>query len=200
MATTPRKTAPVKPTEETLSVDDLFEAPVEDTADETPEQKKIRELEAALVAEEELARTNPTRAGKPLPENELTDEQRRIRDLEDRLAQRKASRDPESEFVSAEDGIHFHIVKDGFTAFGQAWFRGQELLVDPAGRVAASTKNRLGHSWLDTIDDPGAQTELFGDVYLRRGPFRGRKGEVFDDEISRLDKRRGLAVPITTED
>lgn len=190
------KKTPVKKPAETLSVDELFEAPIE----ETPEQKRIAELEALLAAAEERERTNPHRNGRPVPEAQLTPEQKRIRDLEDRLAHKNANFDPEPELVSTEDGIHFHVIKDGFNAFGQIWYRGQELLVNPNGEIAEGTRDRLGNSWLDLIDDPSGQMDQFGDHYLRRGPFKGRKGEVFNDEIAQLDKRRGLAIPVSRED
>src|SRR5436190_22180631 len=58
---------------------------------------------------------------RPVPEAELTPDQRRIRDLEDRLAKELGRKDPDLQLAApAEPGaagnIIIHFLEDGFTA------------------------------------------------------------------------------------
>lgn len=190
-----RKT-PVEKTE-TLDVEELLSTVPAETEDvETPEQRRIRELEQELSLEDERQRTNPTKNGRPLPEALLSEEQKKIRDLEDRLARKRAASDGPAEYEDAEDGILIHFVRDGFAALGQVWYRGQEILFDPNGAAYEATKDRKGNSWVELADDVRSQYARWGDEYFRLGEFIPRPGEVFDDAVSVEDKRRGRAAPI----
>jgi hypothetical protein len=192
---TPRKT-PVK--SETLDVEQLLasEDIAEEATEETPEQRRIRELEQELSLEDERQLTNPTKNGRPLPEAALTEEQKKIRELEDRLARKKGRNDGPAAFEEAEDGILIHFVRDGFAALGQIWYRGQEIMFDPEGDAYEATKDRRGNSWVELAGDVAAQYSRWGDEFFRAGPFIPRPHENFDDEVAAEDKRRGRAAPI----
>lgn len=116
-------------------------------------------------------------AVRPRPENELTPEQRRIRELEHRLAMEMGKKDPEVEFEAAPtngDNIIIHFLDDGFTALGQVWFRGQELEFAPNGGPYRDTCDRYGNSWLDLRANEFAQVERWGRVMFRPGPWPGK--------------------------
>lgn len=165
-------------------------APTEDAA-----QRRIRELQAELDRPI-LAPTNDD--GRPLPEHELTEEQKQIRDLEDKLARRKAE-----ELVTAQerfergeaDTITIHFLEDGFTAQGRVWYRGQELEFVKGGQAYEQTKDRNGKSWLDLADDEFAQAQAYGKVIFRRGFWPGQRLD--ENEISAEERRRNRAAPIT---
>lgn len=211
MAAPRKRTAPV-PAEEVLDFETVANEVVEVAVPEaeqigdapepaeTPEQKRIRELTEELERAEERERTNPTADdGRPLPESQLTEEQRQIRELEHRLALKKGKSDggPTGyEVPTSGDTIHIHFVKDGFTAQGEVWFRGQEVVFDRQGVAYKQTQDRNGNSWVDLAGDAGAQYDRYGDEYFRPGPFRGRKDEQFNDDIAKADARRGLAAPV----
>lgn len=211
MATAPRKTAPAaKPAPTPLEVfedaaTEQAEAPSFDdlvaeteVVEETPEQRRIKELQNMLLAEDERQATNPTdESGRPVRTAELTEEQKQIRELEDRLAKKKSQSLSQSfEQASSGEVVHINFVKDGFTAGGSVWYRGQEVVYDLHGEAYALTKDRLGNSWVDLAGDTAAQYDKFGDEYFRPGPFIPRRGEVFNDSIANEDLRRGKAAPV----
>lgn len=116
-------------------------------------------------------------AGRPLPDDALTPEQLRIRQLEDALAKERGRKDPQPELeLAPEDGdnIVIHFLEDGFTALGQVWYRGQELEFAPDGGAFADTRDRNGDSWLDLRHDEFAQVERWGKVMFRPGPWPGK--------------------------
>lgn len=114
---------------------------------------------------------------RPKPERELTPDQRRIRDLEDRLAKEMGGKDPDQELESPlPDGenILIHFLEDGFTALGRVWFRGQELEFTAGSGAYADTCDRYGRSWLELADREFDQVEKYGRVMFRRGPWPGK--------------------------
>lgn len=112
------------------------------------------------------------------PDQELTPEQRRIRELENELALARGKNDIQPEYEPipvGEDGtIVIHIVGEGFTALGQNWYVGQELEFDLNGRAYKDTFDRRGRSWLSLADNEMAQAERFGKVMFRSGPWPGK--------------------------
>lgn len=93
-----------------------------------------------------------------------------------------------------DDGvILIHFKEDGFSAFGEIWHRGQELLITE--RDYERTRDTLGNSWLDIRDDREAQEDRYGKQMFATGPFVPRKNEVFDDVLVAEDARRGRKVP-----
>lgn len=155
-------------------------------------------------------------AVRPVPERELTPEQRRIRDLEDQLAQERGRKDPEEELDQVEAGadgnILIHFLEDGFTALGKVWYRGQELEFTPGSGAYNDTRDRNGRTWLDLAGNDMAQIRRYGKVMFRTGPwpglkltespveFEGLKGAArpTGDELSaaeRAELGRGRAAP-----
>lgn len=116
---------------------------------------------------------------RPVPESDLTPDQKRIRQLEDALAKERGRKDPEPELeVPQRPGdtgnIVIHFLEDGFTALGHVWYRGQELEFAPDGAALQDTRDRTGRSWVDLRDDEFAQAERWGKVMFRTGPWPGR--------------------------
>lgn len=160
----------------------------------TPEQRRIQELEAALAA--------------PLPsfeettvEAEPTPEQLRIKELEDKLARRNAMVAEQSPSVYSQpagegDHIVLHVLEDGFMALGEVWYRGQEMEFVVGSPAYEQTKDRNGNTWIDLALDPAEQMRVWGRLRIGQGPFIPRRGEVFNDELSTSDVRRGRAVPL----
>lgn len=125
---------------------------------ETAEQAEIRELRAALA----LAKAEPVE----------TPEQAEIRELKAELARRAA---PVTVLKTkpAEDSIIIHFVADGFLAFGQSWYRGQELEIVIGSPQHKLTFDIYGNTWLDL--DADAQYERWGMEKFRPGLWRGKK-------------------------
>jgi len=96
-----------------------------------------------------------------------------------------------------DEMILIHFVKDGFIAFGQTWYRGQELEFAVGSAAHEKTKDRNGKSWVDMASDVNGQIQRWGDHYFSVGVFVPRKGERFDDDLSVQDVKRRRAVPIT---
>lgn len=119
------------------------------------------------------------RAVRPVPEDQLTPEQKRIRHLEDQLARERGKKDPEPELaVLARPGddanIVIHFLEDGFTALGQVWYRGQELEFEPGSGAYQDTFDRFGRTWLDLRHNEFAQVDRYGKVMFRSGPWPGK--------------------------
>lgn len=115
---------------------------------------------------------------RPTPEAELSPDQKRIRELEDRLAKSEGKKDPEQEWVEpaeGEDGnILIHFLEDGFTALGQVFVRGQELEFTPGSPAYEDTKDRYGNSWLALRNDEFKQVDRWGKIMFRTGPWPGK--------------------------
>ncbi len=112
---------------------------------------------------------------RPVPEELLSADQKRIRDLEDQLARERGRKDPEPQFnpTPAADGdIVLHFLADGLTAFGKVWYRGEVMRLTPADYL--ETCDRHGRSWVDLRGDDFAQVERWGHVKFREGPWPGK--------------------------
>jgi len=141
----------------------------------------------------ELMTTAP-RSGqeRPAPYEDLTPDQRRIRDLEDQLAKALGSKDPQLKYEKAKSGekILIHFLHDGFTAFGTVWFRGQEIELEMGGDAYRQTQNRQGVSWLSFRDDAAMQYKLYGREMFRSGPWPGEQSYTASEGLweQRLDE------------
>lgn len=71
--------------------------------------------------------------------------------------------------------VLFHVVQDGFTAAGRVWYSGDEITFVPGSRAHNQTFDRRKFSWTTLIDDPDAQARRYGSVYLKPGPYQGKK-------------------------
>lgn len=89
---------------------------------------------------------------------------------------------------SSKRGV-IHFMEDGFTAFGNVWYRGQEVAV--TDDVYERETDLNGNSWLDMTEND--QIERFGKVMWRWGPWPFLP---YDDPRAQEaeDKRKG-AVP-----
>lgn len=121
----------------------------------------------------------PVEVVRPVPESELTRDERRIRELENQLALERGKKDPEMELEppSALDdtgNILIHFLEDGLTVLGHVWFRGQEIEFQPGGRAFRDTCDRHGRSWLELVDNEFGQVDRWGKVMFRRGPWPGK--------------------------
>lgn len=191
----PEVKAPVKRTRRSSAK--AAEAPTASVL--SPEAARIAELEA------QLAQPAPaySEADNEEPEEDpvITAQKARIKELEDQLARRNAAsteNTPAKLVRATDDGerILIHFEEDGFVAFGTTWYRGQEIEVTVGSPVYERTKNRLGQTWIDMVDDRNSQLQKYGKVYFARGPFVPRKGEQFTDDLVAEDARRGRAVPL----
>ncbi len=144
----------------------------------------------------------PEKPARPIPEAELTSDQRRIRQLEDQLAKVEGKKDVEGELVFPEENpenIIIHFLEDGFTANGRIWMRGDEVEFTPGSQAYEDTKDRNGKSWLDYRDDEFGQVDKFGKIMFRKGLWPGktyRDGKF--ETLGSLDKD-GTTVPFPSE-
>jgi hypothetical protein len=106
---------------------------------------------------------------RPKPEHLLTPEERAERQRQHLLAVQAGSRDPGVTYVPParnHESVLIHMVEDGLTAFGQVWFRGQELEIEVGGpRWAEAAK------WV--LLDDRQQMERWKRIMFRRGPWPG---------------------------
>lgn len=109
-------------------------------------------------------------APRPKPEYELTDEERAERNRQHEQAVLAGRQDPGVQYVPPPPPqartVLIHILEDGFTAFGQVWFRGQELEVQVNGPRWENAR-----LWI-LLDDFG-QMALYGKINFRHGPWPG---------------------------
>jgi hypothetical protein len=176
------------------------------TVAETAEQAEIRELKASLAKAKADARETTVARVRPEAAVE-TAEQAEIRELKSALALAKSGT-PDVLAPPTGDSIIIHFVADGFLAFGQTWYRGQELEIVSGSPQHQLTFDRLGNSWLDL--DLDAQFERWSEEKFRPGLWRGKKwGDVSTlsdpDEIADMEraaaaesKRRRAAPAVST--
>jgi hypothetical protein len=86
-------------------------------------------------------------------------------------------------FVPAEgEAVLIHFVADGLTAFGQVWYRGQELAIGPDHPRWAEA---LGWITLDKY----AQAERWGEQKFDFGPWPGRRS--YTEALGSFEQLRG---------
>lgn len=169
------------------------EAPAGEAVEETPAQKRIRELK------EQLDKPLPTpKAREVEPDVPETPEEREIKELESKLAVRNAKilEDAEESYRPIKgETIVIHVEMDGFTEFSRVWLRGQNIHITE--QDYKRTLDRRGNSWLDThVNDPELQYQKWGGVYIGPGEFKPRPGEApFEDAVAVEDARRQGRVP-----
>lgn len=135
-------------------------------------------------------------ADKPLPESQLSQEQKEIRRLQDALAKKTAkdleNAEDEEVVATSDNKIFIHVVVDGFTALGRVWYRGQEIEFDVDGQPYQDTKDCNGRSWLSNSEED--QMNMYkGVVKWRRGPWPGKPYE--DPGIDAAERKRRRAAP-----
>lgn len=193
--------------EDSKSDEPTDETPVVEVAEDlTPAQKRLAAARAAKAARE----ANPEPAPAVPEEDQFAglsqeeiDELKAIEDEEAQLnnARLVQAERAETQFDNSRRGgtgkkILFHVLRDGFTAFGDVWYRGQEIEIEVGTPAYQRTLDVNGKSWLDIIGDEAAQYLRWGDRMVAPGEFRGRPDETFDDELVGMDRRRGRTVPV----
>jgi hypothetical protein len=197
----------------------LAEEPVAEEAvagdvpeDETPAEPELTPAQKRLMAAREAAaalESAPDPVGDEDPFEGLTAEQvAELKALEDKVvrantqklvaAERSEPRFDNSRKGGTGEKILFHVVKDGFVAFGDVWYRGQEIEIEVGTAAYKRTFDKNGFTWLSIIDDEDAQYEKWGERRIAPGEFRPRRNEIFDDELVSLDRRRGRTVPVVS--
>lgn len=126
----------------------------------------------------------------------LEDEEARLNNA--RLAQAEKGPDTfdNSRVGGTGETIVFHVLIDGVTAFGNVWYRGQEIEIEKGTAAYKRTLDKHGNSWLDIIGDEHAQYARWGERKFGVGTFRPLPGEKFEDDLVREDARRRRTVPI----
>lgn len=124
-----------------------------------------------------------------------SDSREQIKDLEHQLAAlRTAELDKTEPVLAGPSGtgetLLIHILEDGLTAFGEVWYRGQELEFEVGSEGYAQTLDRNGNSWLDLDDQE--QMARWGLVRFRRGPWAGKPWE----EGAEQEQKRNRRVPV----
>jgi hypothetical protein len=169
----------------------------DDTEDDTqpadePASKPVVEL-VTVTMDQPPAR--------PVPESQLSSEQKRIRELENQLALERGKKDPERELELVpnpgdEANILIHFLEDGLTANGEVWRRGQEVEFVPGSRAYQDTCNRHGWSWLELRYDEMAQVERFGKVMFRPGRWPGKPlSAVLGAPFTQVFDQSGRRIP-----
>lgn len=138
------------------------------------------------LAVEKAARVDSFR---PKPEELLTEEEKAERRRQHQAAVAAGKRDVPLEWETAPEGAEtflIHFLEDGFGAFGNVWYRGQELEVIVGSERWEEGWNR-GTKWLRWQD--AEQMHICGKVYFRRGPWPGRKS--YADGAGAFERLKG---------
>ena len=164
-----------KPQAPSVDDDPSTEQETEEHENSVPTVEQI-ELEALRAQLEEYKAKDAAKSAAPAhpkPEAELTAEEKQIRALRDELARVKGQsiENAEDIFETGDELILIHILKDGFTAQGRVWYRGQEISFGP--EAYKDTLDRFGRSWLSETEEE--QFENRGDVFFRKGPWPGKR-------------------------
>lgn len=189
----PKAKAPVKRAPKTSPEPEIVAAAEPESDEDAEADAYIAQLKAELSKPS----LEPTKAnGRPVPESQLTEKQKQVRDLKDQLARKKAEELVQAENYEAADGetILIHFLEDGFTACGRVWYKGQELEFEVDGAAYEQTLDRDGNTWLSYADDEMAQIQAYGKLYFRKGPWPGIRLD--EDQISTAERRRNRAAPI----
>ncbi len=157
------------------------------------------------VGEPDRAEPAPAPDPAPTPTEELTPDQRMIRELQNQLALERGKKDGELQYdvlaqPGSADNILIHFLEDGLTAQGTIWYRGQELEFEVGSQAYKDTFDRLGRSWLSLVDDEPAQAERGGKVMFRRGPWPGRKLAESKVTFQRVADESGRPLPVPSQD
>lgn len=143
------------------------------------------------ATEEGTTTVGPEKENTTQTNQEETPEQKKIKELQDQLARALGSRDPEVQDESVsnpddEENILVHFIRDGFIDMGTIWYKGQEVEVEPGTANYESAKQ-----WANYSEEE--QIEYYGDVYFRKGPWKGKGYE--EEAAAKAERRRNRAAP-----
>jgi hypothetical protein len=112
-------------------------------------------------------------AAQPRPAGELSDSERAERDRQHTEALAAARQFENAPVTYAPppaqgESVLIHFIEDGLTAFGQVWYRGQELEIGPG-----HPRWERARGWV--LLGRAAQIDRWGQQYFAPGPWPGRK-------------------------
>jgi hypothetical protein len=173
--------------------------------------RRIREVEAEL-AKPKPEPTVEEGAKEFVPTAKLSQTERKLRDLEDALAKRRAEEAEaaptayDDAVAEGADIILIHFLEDGFVFGGMTWYRGQEVSFVRGSLAYEQTKNRNGWTWVDLAGDVAGQYQKWGKQYLGVGPWPGKPWNATEglppeeQEAARLaaeaEAKRGRKAPV----
>ena len=108
---------------------------------------------------------------RPRPVSELSDTERAERDRQhaEALAAARQFENAPVTYVPAQgETVVIHMIEDGLTAFGQVWYRGQEIELGPG-----HPRWEQARGWF-MLDRP-AQIDRWGKQFFAPGPWPGRR-------------------------
>ena len=126
---------------------------------------------------------------RPRPAAELTPAEKAEREQQHAAAVAAAARfeRQETTYVPAEgEAVLIHFVADGLTAFGQVWYRGQELQIGPS-----HPRWREAVGWITLTRFQ--QVERWGEQKFDFGPWPGRKS--YAEALGSFAQLRGTDPP-----
>lgn len=101
----------------------------------------------------------------------------------------------------ATDVVQVHFVEDGITAFGQIWYRGQEVAVERGSEDWKRTVDPgTGESWLD-LDEDG-QVAKWDRRMFRTGKWAGKGYDtegMSDEQKAELLRATGMSPIAATK-
>jgi len=108
---------------------------------------------------------------RPRPAAELSETERAERDRQhtEALAAARAFENAPVTYVPAEgQTVIIHMIEDGLTAFGQVWYRGQEIEIGPG-----HPRWEQARVWI--LLDRAQQIDRWGKQFFAAGPWPGRR-------------------------
>lgn len=157
---------------------------------ETPEQARIRELEAKIEALAAVAAAAPPAEVVKTPEQKEAEHRQAVTANAAALSAREAFEDN----IDDADTITIHILESGFTFADRVWNFGQNVQIKRGGKAYQDTVDRDGNSWLDDLS-VAAQRRRFRKIVVGEGLYDGPE---FNDAIAAADKGRGNKAPVIT--
>ena len=151
---------------------------------------------------------------RPRPGGELSEDERAERDRQhiEAMAAARAFENAPAVYVPSEgEAVLVHFIEDGLTAFGQVWYRGQEISIGPG-----HPRWEQARAWI--LLDRTGQINRWGKQFFAPGPWPGRRsyldgadgfeklgdggggtfagpGEQALRQADEAERRRGRAVP-----
>lgn len=132
---------------------------------------------------------------RPKPVGMLSPEERAERDRQhaEAMAAARAFENAPPVYQRTEgEAVLVHFIEDGLTAFGQVWFRGQEIEIGPG-----HPRWEQARGWI--LLDRNGQIERYGKQYFAPGPWPGRRsyldGADSFEQLATGDKKGKFAGP-----
>jgi hypothetical protein len=127
-------------------------------------------------------------AARPLPDEQLSPQQRAEREAQHAAAIAAGARDPGLRYQppTSADTVLIHFIEDGLTYAGKVWMRGEELELD---KDPNNPRWREAQVWINM--DRWQQIEAYGAVKFAPGPWPGKR---YSDGAGQFQRLRGLGA------